>query len=55
MSQIKLSLKQAKIRFASTGECFHDENHESEFTIPNTNVVQICCSACNYVKERFYR
>ena len=50
----KLTLKESKLRFASTGECFHEKDHETKVQIPNSNVVLVMCNACNKVKRKYY-
>ena len=50
----KLTLKEAKERFAKTGECDHDPDFEEKIHIPNSDVVEVCCKACNYEKRRYY-
>lgn len=50
----KLTLKEAKLRFAEFGQCFHEKDHEEKINIPNTNVVQINCKACNKIKDTYY-
>ena len=54
MKKSKLTLDQAKERFASTGQCFHEEAHEIKAKIPKTKIVQIMCGACNKVKKECY-
>lgn len=50
----KLTLKQAKERFSQTNDCYHEKDHEIKCNIPNSNVVQIMCKACNKIKESYY-
>ena len=50
----KLTLKEAKSRFGQTGECTHDKYWETKCHIPNSNVVQIMCKACNKIKRTYY-
>lgn len=50
----KLTLKEAKERFAKTGECFHDKDHEVKVNPYGSDVVQITCKACNYIKRSYY-
>ena len=44
----KLTLKEAKERFATTGECFHEKDHQYKVNPYNCpNLVQVMCRACN--------
>lgn len=54
MVQKKLTLDEAKKRFASTSECFHDPDHFTEVAIPGTNVQITSCRGCNKEIERWY-
>lgn len=50
----KQTLEEAKNRFAKFGFCTHDPAWETECNIPNSNVKQIICKACNKIKRTYY-
>lgn len=50
----KLTLQEAKNRFAKFGFCTHDPAWETKCNIPNSNVEQIICKACNKIKWTYY-
>lgn len=51
---MKLTLKEAKDRFAEFGECNHDPDFEAEFTPCGCDVRITQCTVCGEVKNRVY-
>ena len=49
----KLTLKESKLRFASTGECFHEKRFEIKANPYGCSIVQVICGACNKLKRSY--
>ncbi|KKN76218.1 hypothetical protein LCGC14_0372440 [marine sediment metagenome] len=50
---MKLTLQEAKDRFASTGECNHDPDFETEVTPYGCdNILIIQCTICGEIKSK---
>ncbi len=51
---MKLTLQQAKDRFASTGNCNHDNNFEAKFTPYGCDIMITQCTVCGEIKKKVY-
>lgn len=51
---MKLTLQESKDRFASTGNCNHDDDYECEFSPFGCDVLITQCTVCGKIKNKVY-
>lgn len=52
---MKLTLQEAKDRFASTGNCNHDDDYECKFSPYGCDNIRITqCTVCSEIKNKVY-